>query len=89
MPGADPRTVSPVAMPVVLRRSATTCTRVKAWGRELTARMHQSVEEAERTRPCDLNGRRRNRRPGGGRASAPDEGLGSMREDGVSRRTWI
>ena len=58
MPGADPRTVSPVAMPVVLRRSATTCTRVKAWGRELTARMHQSVEEAERTRPCDLNGRR-------------------------------
>ena len=57
MPGADPRTVSPVSMPVVLRRSSTTCTRVKGWGGELTARMHQSVEEAERTRPYNLNGR--------------------------------
>ena len=37
MPAADAPTVFPVSVPVLCRRSSTTCTRVKAWGGELTA----------------------------------------------------
>ncbi len=41
MPVADPRTISPISMPVVFGRSSATFTRAKAWvGRgELTARI--------------------------------------------------
>ena len=66
MPVAEAPTVSPVSMPVVFRRSSTTCTRVKAWGGDCTTRLlHHSVEVVERTCPYNWNGRRTRNRPAG------------------------